>query len=57
MASMVPYYALRFVAGAVFLSGAMLMFYNFVKTMENRTTVTRRIPEVRTASSAVAAVA
>lgn len=57
MASMVPYYALRFVAGSIFFVGAVLMFYNFVKTMENRTTVLRRIPEVQTAKRAAEAIA
>ena len=46
MASMVPYYALRVVAGAIFLAGAILMFYNFVKTAQDRSTVARRIPDV-----------
>ena len=46
MASMVPYYALRVVAGAIFLVGAILMFYNFTKTMQDRFTVAVRIPEV-----------
>ena len=36
MASMAPYYALRFVAGVVFLAGAGLMAYNLWMTVKGR---------------------
>ena len=39
MASMVPYYALRLVAGIVFLAGAALLAYNLFMTMKGRRTV------------------
>jgi cytochrome c oxidase cbb3-type subunit 1 len=46
MASMPPYYALRFVAGLVFLSGAFLMAYNLFMTVRGRKTVQARPPPV-----------
>ena len=39
MASMVPYYALRLVAGVVFLAGAVLMAWNLWRTVQGRPTV------------------
>jgi len=46
MASMPPYYTLRFVAGLVFLFGAILMAYNLYMTMRGRKTVQMRPPPV-----------
>ncbi|MBT8096592.1 MAG: cytochrome-c oxidase, cbb3-type subunit I [Woeseia sp.] len=46
MASMVPYYALRFVAGLVFLIGAALMAYNLAMTIRGRRTLQVSIPDV-----------
>jgi cytochrome c oxidase cbb3-type subunit 1 len=46
MASMPPYYALRFVAGLVFLSGTILMAYNLTMTIKGRKTLQVRPPEV-----------
>ena len=45
---MPPYYALRFVAGLVFLSGAILMAYNLLMTTKGRKTLLVRPPEVTT---------
>ena len=44
MASMQPYYILRVIAGFVFLSGAVIMIYNFFRTIAGRKTATVRIP-------------
>ncbi len=44
MAAMNPYYLLRFVAGAIFLLGAILMYYNFFRTILGRRTVAVRPP-------------
>ena len=46
MASMVPYYGLRLVAGLIFLSGTVLMAYNLLRTMYGLHTVTVSPPEV-----------
>ena len=46
MASMPPYYLLRFVAGLIFLSGAMLMAFNLFKTMSGAKTIRVRPPAV-----------
>ena len=46
MASMPPYYTLRFVAGLVFLSGTILMAYNLFMTIRGRKTVQVRPPPV-----------
>ena len=45
MASMEPYYALRVLAGAVFLAGAVLMAWNLALTVRGRTTVAARPPQ------------
>ncbi len=39
MASMPPYYALRFIAGLIFLSGTVLMAYNLLMTTKGRKTI------------------
>ena len=44
MASMVPYYALRFVAGLVFLFGTFLMAWNLAMTLRGRRTARVRPP-------------
>jgi len=46
MASMPPYYALRLVAGLIFLTGTVLMAFNFYMTMKGRRTVQVRPPIV-----------
>ncbi len=46
MASMVPYYLLRLVAGLIFLAGAVMMTYNLAMTIKGRPTVKVRPPEV-----------
>jgi cytochrome c oxidase cbb3-type subunit 1 len=46
MASMPPYYLLRFVAGLVFLAGAVLMTFNFYMTIKGRRTIEVQPPEV-----------
>ncbi len=46
MASMVPYYGLRLIAGLVFLLGTVLMAYNFYRTMQGGTIVKITPPEV-----------
>ena len=50
MASMQPYYILRVIAGLVFLSGAVVMIYNFFRTIAGRKTATVQIPAPSTAS-------
>jgi cytochrome c oxidase cbb3-type subunit 1 len=47
MASMPPYYLLRFVAGLVFLAGALLLTFNLYMTIKGRRTVRIQPPEVR----------
>ena len=49
MASMQPYYILRVIAGLVFLSGAVIMIYNFFRTIAGRKTATVHIPAPSTA--------
>jgi cytochrome c oxidase cbb3-type subunit 1 len=39
MSSMAPYYGLRLLAGLIFLSGTLLMAYNFTMTVRRRETV------------------
>ncbi len=39
MASMAPYYGLRLIAGLIFLSGTILMAYNFYMTLKGRESV------------------
>jgi len=46
MASMVPYYGLRLIAGLIFLSGTILMAYNFYMTLKGRESVIVRPPLV-----------
>ena len=46
MASMAPYYGLRLIAGLIFLSGTILMAYNFYMTLKGRETVIVRPPLV-----------
>jgi cytochrome c oxidase cbb3-type subunit 1 len=46
MASMPPYYALRLLAGLIFLSGTILMAYNLTMTLKGRKTLQVRPPEV-----------
>jgi cytochrome c oxidase cbb3-type subunit 1 len=46
MASMPPYYLLRFVAGLVFLSGAVLMTFNLYMTIKGRRTIEVEPPDV-----------
>jgi cytochrome c oxidase cbb3-type subunit 1 len=46
MASMPPYYALRLVAGLLFLSGALLMAYNLFRTLSGRQVVSVSPPPV-----------
>jgi cytochrome c oxidase cbb3-type subunit 1 len=46
MASMPPYYALRLLAGLIFLSGAVLMTFNLYMTMKGRRTVQVQPPTV-----------
>lgn len=48
MQGMQPYYALRLIAGLLFLSGTVLMTYNFYKTLQGRSTLKcfpARVPE------------
>ena len=54
MASMQPYYILRVIAGAVFLGGAVLMFYNFFRTIAGRKTTTMQIPPPHSVSEKAA---
>jgi cytochrome c oxidase cbb3-type subunit 1 len=49
MASMVPYYGLRLIAGLIFLSGTILMAYNFYMTLKGRETVIVKPPLVDSA--------
>lgn len=44
MAAMNPYYLLRFVAGLIFLIGALLMLFNFSMTIIGRRTIAVRPP-------------
>ncbi len=46
MAAMVPYYALRLVAGLIFLAGTVLMAYNLFRTMYGRHTVAVSPPQI-----------
>lgn len=46
MAAMNPYYLLRFVAGLIFLTGALLMAFNFSMTIIGRHTIAVRPPIV-----------
>lgn len=46
MASMPPYYALRLVAGLIFLSGTVLMTFNLYMTIKGRRTVQVQPPAV-----------
>ena len=46
MASMVPYYSLRLVAGLIFLSGAVTMVVNLYMTIKGRPTIRVSPPEV-----------
>ena len=46
MASMPPYYALRLVAGLIFLTGAVLMTYNLYMTLKGRRTIQVQPPAV-----------
>jgi len=46
MASMTPYYALRLVAGLVFLTGAAMMLFNLFMTIKGRRTVAVEPPPV-----------
>jgi cytochrome c oxidase cbb3-type subunit 1 len=46
MASMVPYYGLRLIAGLIFLSGTILMAYNLYMTLKGRESVIVRPPLV-----------
>ena len=49
MASMAPYYGLRLIAGLIFLSGTILMAYNFYMTLKGRETVIVKPPLVDSA--------
>lgn len=51
MASMAPYYGLRLIAGLIFLSGTILMAYNFYMTLKGRESVIVRPPLVDAAYS------
>jgi len=46
MNSMAPYYGLRLLAGLIFLSGTVLMAYNFYMTTRSRSTVKVTPPAV-----------
>jgi len=46
MASMVPYYGMRLLAGIIFLAGTVLMAYNLLRTMYGRNTVAVSPPDV-----------
>ena len=50
MASMPPYYTLRFVAGLIFLTGTVLMAYNLFMTTRGRHTIQVRVPPVAEAN-------
>jgi len=47
MASMPPYYLIRFVAGAIFLAGGVLLAWNLIMTIRGHKIVVARPPEVR----------
>jgi cytochrome c oxidase cbb3-type subunit I len=49
MASMAPYYALRLLAGVIFLTGTLLMAYNFFLTTRGHSTVRVSPPAVNPA--------
>ena len=49
MASMTPYYALRLIAGIIFLLGTILMAYNLYKTIQGRQASKVEIPAVNPA--------
>jgi len=51
MAAMNPYYLLRFVAGLIFLIGALLMAFNFSITILGRRTIAVRPPLVEEATA------
>jgi cytochrome c oxidase cbb3-type subunit 1 len=53
MASMPPYYLLRFVAGLIFLSGAVLMAFNLFKTIAGAKTIQVRPPAVHSAGASL----
>ena len=53
MASMPPYYLLRLVAGLIFLSGAILMTFNLLKTISGARTIQVRPPAVRGAGASI----
>ncbi len=46
MSSMTPFYALRLIAGLIFLTGTAAMAYNLYMTVVGRSTVTVNIPAV-----------
>jgi cytochrome c oxidase cbb3-type subunit 1 len=46
MASMQPFYALRLIAGLIFLAGTCLMAYNLFKTLVGRKAVVVKAPPV-----------
>jgi len=46
MSSMAPYYALRLLAGLIFLTGTLMMAYNFYMTVRGRKTVKVYAPAV-----------
>ncbi len=46
-----PYYVIRFVGGALYLSGMILMAYNTLMTMRNSKPVDARIPAISTAQA------
>ncbi len=50
MASMTPYYGLRFIAGVLFLSGTILMTFNLFMTIKGQQTVKVRPPAVTNTS-------
>jgi cytochrome c oxidase cbb3-type subunit 1 len=43
--AMHPFYIVRFMGGAIFLSGMLIMAYNVFKTVTSGSAVTARIPE------------
>ena len=51
MAAMNPYYLLRLVAGVIFLIGALLMYYNFFRTIIGRRTIAVRPPIIAEAAA------
>lgn len=54
MASMLPYYGLRLLAGLIFLSGTALMTYNFYMTMRGRTVVKVAAPSLALPNGVIA---